>query len=371
MSPRITLIVFIVLFSLALFLIVILPFVFYHPKATPVSPGEPAKGTEIVEERGVWRSDDGGKTWQQKAWIEGQAGNISTFRINRFIADPIDPETYYLATDGNGLWLTHSRGDLWAPVVDQAHVLQSSATILGLAVNPTNADEWFVAAYQEKRGRLFHTTDAGKTFREIYFTPHERFGVFDVYYDSARGAVEIVTGQGGYLESTNRGQTWRVVRWFASGLTRLLAIPGESNLRFVATPDGLLFRTRDRGTTWVDVSASFSKFNGAGDAQHWVVGPSGALYLGSRYGLLRSRDNAATFEAPPLIIPPDALPILGVAIDASNIRRIIVAAANQLYRTTDDGASWSFLSTPAKKSRIVELAIDRKDPNIIYAVIAP
>lgn len=368
MSVKTTLITFSVLFAIGLLAIVILPFVL---GGGPKSPSEPAESeADAITDQGVFRSDDGGRTWQQKAWIESEGGSIAAFTVNRLVADPVDPQTLYLLTDGNGLWTSASRGDLWAQAVDEAGLLDVRSNVLDLAVNPANRREWYVAVFQKNRGRVLSTTDGGKTFREIYFTPLERFGVFDIAYDAGRGAVLIATGQGGLLESRDRGASWRVVRWFADGLVRLLVNPVNPSIRFAASSRGSLFRTRDSGISWEDVTGAIDSFSGARINQSWTMDEAGTIYLGSRHGLLRSRDDAVSFDAPPLLIPPDALPVLAVAAVRRPASRLVVSTAHQLYASDDAGASWSILASPSAK-RVTQLIIDAASAQTIYAVAQP
>ncbi|MDP3727409.1 MAG: hypothetical protein Q8R35_02080 [bacterium] len=366
MSIRTTIIIFAVIFALGLLAIVILPFVL---GARPNAPRElPAAAvSEATIEQGVFRTDDGGRAWAPKYWVEGQAASIAGFRVNRLVLDPSDPQTLYLLTDGSGLWVSRSRGDLWARVTDRSGVLDPQSNVLALALNPDDRREWYAAVFQENRGRVLRTGDGGETFREIYFTPVERYGVFDIHFDRGRRSVVIATGQGGLLETADQGLTWRVRRWFADGLVRLLVDPSHPANWYVASSRGKLFRSLDRGGTWADVTESFSEFSGALRNQTWAIDRTGTLYLGSRHGLLRSSDQGLTFSAPPLIIPPDALPVAAVAVDPRIPSRIVVAAASQLYGSVDGGASWIIVMPPSTK-RITHLAIDLAESQTIYLV---
>ncbi len=368
MSARATVIIFVIIFSLGIFLIVVLPFVLGKKPEADDGGAADAEKTEEIQGRGIFRSDDGGRTWQPKSSAEGGGGSVASFKVNRLIPDPKDHRSLYLATDGNGLWLSRSQGDLWSKVNDGAGALQPGANVLALAVNPDNNKEWYVAVFQESRGRVLYTADSGRNFKEVYATPLERYGVFDVYYDRARGAVMIATGQGGLLESLNRGQTWRVARWFADGLIRLLVNPLKSDTRFVITPEGSIFRTEDRGKSWLDATPAIRGFGNATLNQRWFADEAGGIYLGSAYGLLRSRTDGSSFEAPPLIIPPDVLPVLAVAVDPRDAKHIAVAAASELYSSKDDGATWEVTAGPPGAERVNYLLIDAKSSEVIYAV---
>jgi photosystem II stability/assembly factor-like uncharacterized protein len=237
-------------------------------------------------------------------------------------------------------------------------------------VNPANNQEWFTAVFQGNRGRLLRTSDGGESFREVYFTPLERYGIFDVSYEKSRDAILMVTGQGGFLETRDQGATWRVVRWFADGIIRILVDPTNPSVIYVVSSRGSIFRTEDRGTSFADVTNDLRNYSGSTVHQHWSMDSNGGIYLGSNYGLIRSRDRSRTYQAPPILIPPDALPVLALAIDPKNTNHIAVSALNQLYASHDDGDTWAILS-PLSTKRITELLFDPKDSNIIYAVVQP
>lgn len=369
MKTRTIIIIFFAIFALALFFLVALPFFLTRAPAPGKTDSDESAPPEPAGQ-GIFRSDDGGVAWQQKSSIEGGGGSISALAITSIVPDPVRADTLYLATGNSGLWITRNRGDSWRQVRDAGGVLEPAAKIFDIAVNPSNTDEWYVAVFQKNRGRLLQTKDAGKSFREIYATPIDRFGVFGVYYDRARAAVDIVTGQGGFLESTNQGMTWRVVRWFADGLIQIIVNPANPNVRFVVTPRGRIFRTLDRGKSWRDITPALNEFSGALQNQRWFMDAGGTLWLGSNHGLLRSRDNGTTFEEPPLIIPPDALPVVAVSVPPGDLSRVTAAANAGLYSSADNGRTWSILRPPSEK-RITGLAADRENAKTIYVVVSP
>ncbi|MBI2055313.1 MAG: hypothetical protein HYT42_00240 [Candidatus Sungbacteria bacterium] len=100
MKSRVALIIFLSIFAVVVFVIVILPFVFNR------RPEDGAGSQTETGDTGVFRSDDGGKTWQAKSWVEGRSGSISSIKVNRLIQDPADPAVLYLTTGGNGLWVS-------------------------------------------------------------------------------------------------------------------------------------------------------------------------------------------------------------------------------------------------------------------------
>lgn len=364
---RTTLTIFLVVFSMGILVIVVVPFFLTN---VPQAPTPTETRTARSAEHGVFRSDDGGGTWAPKAAIGAGRRSLEKVRVNGLRVDPRDPNTLYLATNGNGLYQSFDRGESWGSVRDESVLLDSRANVLALAVDPGNSAEWYLAVFQQNRGRLLRTTDDGKSFAEVYTVPVERFGIFDVEILPVSGALGIVTGQGGYLETSDRGRTWRVVRWFRDGLTDSVIDPTNPALRYVVSSRGSIFKTADGGRTWVDITPNFRSFSGATRNQRLVTDGTGTLYLGSNYGLLRSPDGGRSFEPMPLIIPPEAFPMLAIAVDPRDRRHLLVSAGLGVYGTFDGGATWTIVPSPGR-GRITDIAFDHQNPKTIYAVVQP
>ena len=200
----------------------------------------------------------------------------------------------------------------------------------------------------------------------MYFVPVERFGVFDLSYDDATGSAIIANGQGGLLESRDKGRSWRVAKWFSDGLTGLAVDPRAASTFYVLTSGGKIFKTTDRGASFVDLSSGFASFDRSYKNQNLAIDPlSGTLYLGSDYGLIRSRDAGFSWEGVPVIIPPEALPVLSVAVHPNDSRIFFASAQSQIYKTVDGGTSWSIVLSPTTR-RVTKIVIDKNNTNRIY-----
>lgn len=365
-----TLIIFLVAFLFGIGLIVVLPLLLGGMPDAPGEVKEESKGPSLpVADQGVFRSDDGGKTWQSKAAIGAGRKTTAKFKINGIIIDPRDSNTLYLATGANGLYVSFDRAESWGKVQDQKGLVAPTANVLAFDVSPADNQQWLAAVFQQNRGRLLKSVDGGQTFKSIYLVPLERYGVFDIQvYDSQ--VIDIVTGQGGYLSTADGGRTWKVVRWFLDGLIKLEIDPTNVARRFVVSSRGNIFKTSDGGINWVDITPNFQSFRGATANQRLVLDSSGTIYLGSKYGLLRSGDQGASFQPVPIIIPPEALPILAIAVDPKNSSHLFVSAGSQIYETNDRGESWSILPS-AGEGRVTHLIFDPRNSETVYAVVQP
>ena len=350
-----------VLFVVIVLVIVILPFFLGVTFSRPVSGGQ-------AENQGLFVSEDGGSTWQARNDIKDSGAKLSGFVITDFVSDPQNRDRLYIGTGNSGIWKSADKGQSWEKVVDKAGILDPRAQILRLQISKSDPRLWFLAVYQKNRGAVLKSEDDGETFREAYFVPVERFGVFDLFYDDATGSVIVVNGQGGLLESRDKGKSWRVVKWFSDGLVGLVVDPRTASTFYVLTSKGKIFKTTNRGAGFVDLSSGFVSFDKSYKNQNLIIDPlSGILYLGSDYGLIRSRDAGISWERVPVIIPPEALPVLNIAVHPNDSRIFFVSAQAQIYKTVDGGISGAIVISPTTR-RITKLVIEKSDPNRFYLI---
>lgn len=348
-----------VVFVVIVVLVVLLPFFFGVELAG--MGGQPRAGI------GVFASRDGGLAWEQQNSIKDSRLTLSSFVITDFVMDPRDSSHLYVGTADSGIWESEDSGKEWRRVMDEVGVLDSGAKILKIAISKRYEGLWYVAAYQKNRGVLLKTEDGGRNFREVYFVSVERFGVFDVWIDDVAGTVSIVTGQGGFLESGDGGKSWRVMKWFTDGIVRL-AVDERMRNFYVLTSRGRMYKSVNRGRDWIELTQNFSSFNGGLRNQSLVIDQrAGILYLASDYGLIRSYDGGVSWVRVPIIIPPEALPVLSVTISPASSGVFYISAQSQLYKTVDAGLTWSAVAIPSVR-KVTKVVVDERDPAIIYFV---
>lgn len=146
-----------------------------HPQTIWVGTGEPQSSRSSYGGMGLFRSDDGGQTWQAKGLDESD-------RIAKIYIDPRNSQRILVAalgrlySDGGerGLYLTEDGGEHWR------HVLAGDAQTgaIDLVQHPDNPDILYAATWQRSRsawnfiegGRgsgIWRSADAGKTWQRI------------------------------------------------------------------------------------------------------------------------------------------------------------------------------------------------------------
>jgi photosystem II stability/assembly factor-like uncharacterized protein len=152
-----------------------------------VDPSEPARLYAAVAGQGLYRSDNGGQSFER---VSGDVGGA-------VFALAVTPEGLILAGDQErGLLASEDGGDSWTVV--------ERAVVLGLAVNP--ADPRTIIAGGPG---ILLSTDAGRTWRQVLALPQ---GVGPVAWSQSDPDIGYAVGFDRVFYRTNdRGRTWRPV----------------------------------------------------------------------------------------------------------------------------------------------------------------
>lgn len=210
-------------------------------------------------ERGLYRTSDGGQTWERVLFVDDDTG------ANEVWADPRDPDLLYASTwqrrrrqwtlldggPGSGLWKSTDGGDTWRklesgiPSVDKGRI--------GLAVSPADPDVVY-AIIEAARGEggVFRSTDRGETWtrRSETMTSSPQYYNELVADPSDRDRVYLLDT---FLQvSTDGGATFRAVANTDRHVDdHDLWIEPENPRHFLVGCDGGLYESFDRGEHWV------------------------------------------------------------------------------------------------------------------------
>lgn len=312
---------------------------------------------------GLFRSDDGGETWRAKN--TGEEGlNFAKRELFDLKIDPQNSAVLYAGTKGGGLWKSSDRGDTWQKPHDTNRVLEVESDVYRIAIDPGNGSVVYLAVFQNNRGRVLKSQDGAGSFSEIYASPLERFGVFDVSVDR-QGRVFIVTGAGEFLKSIDGGRSWRVVRRFADGLTRFSIDPVNGSSFYLVSAKGQIFSSYDTGKTWQDLEPTFKSFAGSAKNRKLFLDARGVPYIASDFGLLRSQNGGRIWETVPVIIPT-RVGVFWYASHPVNANIFYITALSNIYKTADGGESWQTIRAPSE-NRVTFLLLDQKNPEVMYA----
>jgi len=241
------------------------------PRVLYVGTGQVAPRWDIANGNGVYRSADGGRSWQHR-------GLADTQHIGRILIDPRDPDTVLVAALGHffapnpqrGVFRTEDGGETWERVL----FLDADTGAVDLAADPEAPETVFAALWQARRYPW-----------QAYFTP--------------------IAGPGsGIYRSADGGRSW--TRLTGAGLPAgplgrigLAVAPGTGGRRVYAVIQAEagagLYRSEDGGETWWQANADPGLAAWYFGRLTVEPGDPDTVYVLGR-SLLRSTDGGITFD---------------------------------------------------------------------------
>lgn len=312
---------------------------------------------------GVFKTTDRGATWVQKVATERQK-SLGGVDVSILATTVQQPDAVFLGTTGRGLWRSTSSAEIWTPIT-AGNVLTDRANITALAVDPTNASIFYVGTWSENLGVVLRTFDNGSSFETLYTTTRNAAITGIIVDPAAPARMFLATAEGGVLVTENRGATWRVLQWFG-GPIRRIAMTSDSTLWAIPQTGGL-WRSRVRGETWEDLSAKLATLAGAQAIAVFAQDPAQPrmIYLGTNRGVVRSADGGDTWADVKLIVPPQALPITALAVPPGEPNTIYAAGGSFVFKSTDGGSTWQSVKLPTGR-RAVQLIVQPGSAATLY-----
>ena len=210
------------------------------------------------DERGVFRSKDGGKTWERVLCANRDAGAVD------LCMDPANPRVLYASTwrvrrtpfclesggAGSGLWKSEDGGDTWQDLSANQGFPQGTLGIIGVSVSPARPERVY-AIVEHADGGVFRSEDGGKTWarqsgdrnlrqRAWYYTRI----VADPRDPDASYVLNV-----GFHKSTDGGKTWTQIGT-PHGDNHDLWIAPDDPLRMIEANDGGANVSFDGGKSW-------------------------------------------------------------------------------------------------------------------------
>jgi len=208
-------------------------------------------------ERGAFRSKDGGGTWQKILFINDKTGAVD------LAVDPHDTRIMYAATwqvlrrpwdiyefgPGAGIYKTTDGGDTWTQL--RNGLPKSEMGKIGLAVSPVDPHRlWATIGGDE--GGVYRSDDAGQTWQLVdgSFAMHSRQYYYGhIFADPEERDTVYTFSSKGFYKSTDAGQHWEQIRTPHSDYHGLWIDP-RNNQRMVNANDGGATVTFDGGRSW-------------------------------------------------------------------------------------------------------------------------
>jgi photosystem II stability/assembly factor-like uncharacterized protein len=209
-------------------------------------------------ERGIFRTKDGGKTWDKILFVNGEVGAVdlcmdatnprvlyaSMWRVRR------QPHNFSSGGDGSGLWKSTDGGDTWLELSKNDGFPKSPLGIIGVASSPVMPERVF-AQVEAPEGGLFRSDDGGKTWKKMNEDRQlrQRAWYYTRIYADTKDADVLYSMNVSYGKSKDGGKTFKYSD-APHGDHHDLWIAPEDPQRMIIADDGGAQVSVDGGENW-------------------------------------------------------------------------------------------------------------------------
>jgi photosystem II stability/assembly factor-like uncharacterized protein len=313
-------------------------------------------------------------------------------RIIAFAVHPANRSTYYVGVAAGGVWKTTNGGTTWECVFEN----EGSYSIGAVALNPSNPHEVWVGTGELNSQRsvgygdgIYKSEDGGKSWKKMGLDKSEHLAaiVFDprntkTLYVAAQGPLWKEGGDRGLYKTTDGGATWKNLLKPSehTGVADIVIDPREPDVLYASTyqrrrhfwsmidggPEGSIQKSTDGGATWKKLGGGIP----AGDLGRigLAISPVNPDVLfafieaqGEGGGIYRSQDRGATWEKRNSYI--DVPMYYGkIYCDPADVNRIY-ATGTIMYYSDDAGKTLARIGEKSVHIDYHALWVDPKDPS--------
>jgi len=360
------------------------------------------------DERGIYRTDDGGKSWKRVLFVDDEVGAVD------LALDPTNPRILYATFwrvrrtpwslesggDGSGIWKTTDGGDTWNELTGNKGLPRGTLGIIGIAVSPTDPQNLY-AIVEAAEGGVFRSRDGGETwertnqqrdlrqrawyYTRIYADPADEESVYVVnvqFHHSKDGGKTfgtirtphgdnhdlwiapndplrmIESNDGGANVSFDGGKTWTTQANQPTAQIYRVSVDSDFPYRLLGgQQDNTALRIRSRSTSGGAIGVRDWEPTAGGESGHVVAKPDDPdVVYGGSYGGFLVLVNHRTGERRAVNVWPDNPMGWGAAelkyrfqwnyplFFSPHDPDTLYAAANVLFRSRDGGQSWEPIS---------------------------
>jgi photosystem II stability/assembly factor-like uncharacterized protein len=318
---------------------------------------------------GVLKSTDAGRTWRRSGLSPGRSRGYADSEgwVYSIAVDPADSRNVYAITRGiekRVLFRSRDGGTTWE-IVRRTPRAMMEIHAAGSGILYTAGQD-----FGDSRAEgIWRSTDGGTTWRRVLD------GGWTLAVDPNREGTVWAVGMVELRVTRDGGTTWRSAGPAPPrDLSAIVLDPRSPRILYLSTRQNDVFRSVDDGRTWHPFGVGRKGRSGRGLAELLAIDPRtpGTLYAGDGLGIVKTEDGGATWRRADAGVV--ASQVRSVAPAASNPATIYAAGSVEprsqrharrrdfyVSRSDDRGRTWVRLRTDKEPISLSALAVDPRD----------
>ncbi|PKV48982.1 photosystem II stability/assembly factor-like uncharacterized protein [Aquimarina sp. MAR_2010_214] len=212
-----------------------------------------------TQDRGVYKSIDGGKTWNKVLFANVDSGAVD------LTLDPNNPRILYASTwnarrtpyslssggKGSALWKSTDSGKTWNEISQHKGFAKDTLGIMGVTVSPVNSERVWAIVENKEKGGVYRSDDGGDTWSQLNSSRslRQRAWYYSRIYADPQDIDVVYVVNVSYHKSKDGGKNFSSYS-APHGDHHDLWIAPENPKRIIIGDDGGAQITYDGGETW-------------------------------------------------------------------------------------------------------------------------